>query len=91
MILQAKIAKADKPQEGISATTGKKWTLRRVLIAFNDETGEEYISAGVDEEVWQRLGLHEGMETTIHLKFFTRQSMSGYVTNHVRIVEPLNA
>ena len=90
MILQAKIAKADEPQEGVSATTGKKWVLRRVLIAFDDEAGEEYISVGVDEDVWQKLGLQEGMETTIRLKFFTRQNTSGYVTNHVRIVEPHN-
>lgn len=91
MILQARIAKVDAPKEGVTVTTGKPWKQRRVLISFNDEEGEEYISVGVDEDVWQGLGLQEGEETTVRLKFYTRQNMSGYVSNHVRIVSPQNA
>lgn len=88
MIVEAKIANVSDLTEGISATTGKKWAQRRVLISFNDEEGDEYISVGVDEDLWQRLGLQIGQEANVRLKFFTRQQMSGYVSNNIRMVEP---
>ena len=91
MILLAKIANVSDLTEGISATTGKKWAQRRVLISFNDEEGDEYISVGVDEDIWNRLGLQEGQEATVRLKFYTRKQMSGYVSNIAKLVNPQNA
>jgi hypothetical protein len=90
MILQAKIAKVDDVKKGTSDTTGKEWAQRRVLLSFNDEEGDEYISVGVDEDVWQQLDLQEGQEATVRLKFFTKKQMSGFVSNHVRLVNPQN-
>ena len=91
MILQAKIAKVDDVKKGTSDTTGKEWAQRNVVLAFNDEEGDEYVMVGVDEDVWQRLGLEEGEEATVRLRFFTKKMMSGYVKNIIRIVEPQNA
>ena len=90
MILQAKIAKVDDVKKGTSDTTGKEWAQRRVLLSFNDEEGDEYISVAVDEDIWQRLGLQEGQEASVRLKFFTKKQMSGFISNHVRLVEPQN-
>ena len=90
-MLLAKIAIVSDLTEGISATTGKKWAQRRVLISFNDEEGDEYISVGVDEDIWNRLGLQEGQEATVRLKFYTRKQMSGYVSNIAKLVNPQNA
>lgn len=90
MILQAKIAKVDDVKKGTSDTTGKEWAQRRVLLSFNDEEGDEYISVGVDEDIWESLGLQEGQEATVRLKFYTRKQMSGYVTNIAKLVNPQN-
>ena len=90
MILQAKIAKVDDVKKGTSDTTGKEWAQRRVLLSFNDEEGDEYISVGVDEDIWNRLGLQEGQEATVRLKFYTRKQMSGYVTNVAKFINPQN-
>ena len=90
MILQAKIAKVDDVQRGTSDTTGKEWAQRRVLLSFNDEEGDEYISVGVDEDIWESLGLQEGQEATVRLKFYTRKQMSGYVTNVAKFINPQN-
>ena len=91
MLVKAKIANVGDLAKGKSATTGKEWAQRRVLISFNDEEGDEYISAGVDEDVWQSLGLQVGQEANVRLKFYTRRQMSDYVSNNVRIVSPQNA
>ncbi len=90
MILQAKIAKVDDVKKGTSDTTGKEWAQRRVLLSFNDEEGDEYISVGVDEDIWESLGLQEGQEATVRLKFYTRKQMSGYVTNVAKFINPQN-
>ena len=91
MILQAKIAKVSEPRNGTSETTGKPWAQRNVVLSFNDEEGDEYVMVGVDEDVWQQLGLEEGEEATVRLRFFTQKLMSGYVKNIIRIVEPQTA
>ena len=90
MIIQAKIAKVDDVKKGTSDTTGKEWAQRRVLLSFNDEEGDEYISVGVDEDIWESLGLQEGQEATVRLKFYTRKQMSGYVTNVAKFINPQN-
>jgi hypothetical protein len=86
MIVKAKIARVDSPKDGVSATTGKPWKQRSILLSFNDAEGDEYISAGVDEDVWQQLCLEEGQEASVRLRFFTKRQMSGFVSNHIRIV-----
>ncbi len=90
MIVKAKLAKVGEPREGISETTGKPWAQRNVVLSFNDEDGDEYIMVGVDENVWQKLGLQEGEEATMHLRFFTKRMMTGYVKNIIRIINPNN-
>ena len=91
MIIKAKLAKVSEPKEGISEATGKPWAQRNVLLAFNDDEGDQYIMVGVDEDVWKKLGLQEGEEASVRLKFFTKRLMSGYVKNIIRIVQPQNA
>lgn len=91
MLVKAKIANVGDLTKGTSATTGKEWAQRRVLLSFNDEEGDEYISAGVDEDVWQSLGLQVGQEANVRLKFFTKKMMSDYVKNIICIVKPQNA
>ena len=65
--------------QGTSSTTGKSWANRNILLAFEDEDGEGYINAVVDEDFWKSLGYKEG---DIAWKF-----SNGYVINDVRIVK----
>lgn len=75
-------------KNGISETTGKPWASRNILLAFEDETGESYINAAVDSEVWSRLGYAEGQTVSLHLRFRTRRFLNGFVSNDIRIVSP---
>lgn len=84
------IKKVGDVREGTSDTTGKKWASRSVLLAFEDETGESYISAAVDNEVWKSLGYQEGQQVALHLRFRTKRFLNGYISNDIRIVKPLN-
>ena len=88
MIIKAKIAKVGELREGLSETTGKPWSQRRILLAFNDDEGDEYLMVGVDKDVWQNLGIQEGEEATVHLKFYTKRYLTDYVKNIIRIVQP---
>lgn len=88
MIINAKLAKVSELREGINEATGKPWAQRNVLLAFNDDEGDQYIMVGVDEDVWKRLGLQEGEEASVRLKFYTKKMMSSYVRNIIRIVLP---
>ena len=81
------IRRVGEVKSGTSETTGKKWVSRNILLAFEDETGESYISAGVDEEVWKSLGFQEGQTVSLNLKFRTKRFMSGYISNDIRIVK----
>lgn len=73
--------------QGISSTTGKSWANRNILLAFEDEDGEGYINAVVDEDLWKSLGYKEGDIASLNLRFRTRKFSNGYVTNDVRIVK----
>ena len=74
-------------KSGTSDTTGKPWSSRNILLAFEDETGESYINATVDAEVWNHLGLAEGQTVSLNLRFRTRRYLSGWVSNDIRIIE----
>ena len=72
---------------GTSETTGKAWASKNVLIAFEDETGESYINAGVDEDVWGALGYQEGDIVCLGLRCRTKRFLNGFVANDIRIVQ----
>lgn len=91
MKVKAKIISISEKTEGKSATTGRAWTSRSVLLTFEDETGQSYINAQVSEEVYLSLGLREGLETELSLKFRTSRWRNGYVETSVRIIDPANA
>ena len=91
MKLKAKIISVSEKYEGKSATTGRNWTSRSILLTFEDETGQSYINAQASEEVCLSLGLREGLETELNLKFRTSQWRNGYVETSVRIIDPANA
>ena len=76
--------------QGTSSTTGKSWASRNILLAFEDEDGEEYINAVVDEELWQSLNLHEGDLASVTLRLRTKKYQSGFVVNDIRIIQPQN-
>ena len=81
------IKKVGEVRSGTSETTGKKWASRNILLAFEDETGESYISASVDEDVWKALGHQEGQAVSLHLKFRTKRFASGFISNDIRIMK----
>ena len=86
-----KIISVSEVKKGTSPTTGKAWATRSILLGFEDNTGESYMYAQVDENEWQRLGLQEGQIVTLNLRFRTKRFMSGFIANDIRIVEPQNA
>ena len=85
-----KIISVSETKEGKSTTTGKPWASKNILLGFEDETGESYISAVVDENVWNSLGFVVGQIVTLNLKFRTKKFHNSYVANDVRIVSPQN-
>ena len=91
MKVKAKIISVSEKSEGKSATTGRTWTSRNVLLTFEDESGQSYVSALTSEEVYLSLGLREGLETELSLKFRTNRWRNGYVETTVRIIDPANA
>ena len=75
---------------GTSVTTGRGWSNRNILLAFEDETGEGYMNAVVDEDLWKTLNLREGDIASLNLRFRTKRYQSGFVTNDIRIINPQN-
>ena len=82
------IKRVGDEKSGTSETTGKTWSSRNILLAFEDETGESYISAVVDSEVWKTLGHAEGETVSLNLRFRTKRFLNGYVSNEIRIINP---
>ena len=80
------IKKVGELRSGTSETTGKKWASRNILLAFEDETGESYISAAVEEDVWKALGHEEGQTVSVNLKFRTKRFSSGVIANDIKII-----
>ena len=85
-----KIISVSEVKRGTSTTTGKPWASRSVLLGFEDETGESYMSAQVDEDVWNQLGFQAGQIVTLHLRCRTKKFSSGFLANDIRIVNPQN-
>ena len=86
-----KIINVSETKRGTSSTTGKPWASRSILLGFEDNTGESYVFAQVDEDVWNNLGFQVGDVVTLNLKFRTKRYVSGFIANDIRIVEPQNA
>ena len=85
-----KIINVSETKRGTSLTTGKPWASKSVLLGFEDGTGESYVYAQVDEDVWNNLGFIEGQVVTLNLRFRTKRYVSGFIANDIRIVEPQN-
>ena len=73
--------------QGISSTTGKSWANRNILLAFEDEDGEGYINAVVDEDLWKSLGYKEGDIASLNLRFRTRKFSNNFIKNDIRIIK----
>ena len=87
MIIQAKVINVSKTFTGKSATTGKDWANKGILLGFEDEDGCNYIRAQVAENIWHEYALQVGDVGCIALRFRTIQSRkSNYVYNDIRIV-----
>lgn len=71
---------------GTSKTTGKKWAIREILLSWTDDTGENFVSATVDGELFAGSGIEAGSTIQAELSFFTRLLTSGAVANEVRII-----
>lgn len=84
------IKRVSDVRTGTSQATGNKWAARNILLAWEDETGDSYINAVVDEEIWQNLNLHEGDTASLSLRFRTKPFQSGFVGNDVRIIASQN-
>jgi len=85
------IKRVSEVKKGTSETTGKPWASRVVLLSWEDETGEAYISAAVDSDVWDSLGFSEGQTVSLHLKCRTKRFLSGFLSNDIRIINLQNA
>ena len=83
-----KIISVSEVKRGTSTTTGKPWASRGVLLGFEDETGESYMFAQVDEDVWNQLGFQAGQIVTLHLRCRTKRFSSGFLANDIRIINP---
>ena len=86
-----KIINVSETKRGTSSTTGKPWASRSILLGFEDNTGESYVFAQVDEDVWNNLGFQVGQVVTLNLRFRTKRFSSGFLANDIRIVKPQNA
>ena len=81
------IKKVGELKTGVSQATGNKWAIRSILLTWEDETGESYMCAIADDDVWKSLGYSEGDTATLNLRFRTKPHMSGYVSNDIRIIK----
>ena len=86
-----KIISVSETKRGTSTTTGKPWASKSILLGFEDESGESYMFAQVDEDVWNKLGFQKGQIVTLNLRFRTKQFSSGFLANDIRIFQPQNA
>lgn len=84
------IKRVSDVREGTSETTGRKWASRVVLLSWEDETGESYLSAAIDADVWDNLGLTEGQTVSLYLKCRTKKFLNGFIANDIRIIKSQN-
>ena len=90
LVENIKIITVSDVRKGKSKTTGRPWANRNVLLSFEDEFGEGYINAVVEDDVWNQLGFHEGQTVSLNLRFRTNRFSSGFIANDIRIIDPLN-
>lgn len=88
MLVENLLVKRVDMKEGKSQSTGNEWKTCVVILEFEDEFGRSYITALADRDYWNSLGYAEGQVVSLHLRFRTKSSFSGYVTNDIRIVNP---
>ena len=81
------IKKVGEIRKGVSQATGNTWAARNIILAWEDETGESYINAVVDDDVWQSLNLREGDTASLTLRFRTKPFQSGFVANDIRVMK----
>ena len=87
MIIQAKVINVSKTFTGKSATTGKDWANKGILLGWEEEDGEQFIHAQVAENIWHEYALQVGDVGCIALRFRSIQSRkSNAVYNDIRIV-----
>ena len=82
------IKRVGEVKNGTSKSTGREWANREIILCFEDETGESYICAVVDENVWQKLDYKEGQMVSLNLRFRTSSRFSGYIANDIRVFIP---
>ncbi len=90
MLVNNLLIKRVEKKEGKSQSTGNEWKTCIVILEFEDEFGKSYISAAADADYWDSLGFEEGQIVSLHLRFRTKSTFSGFVSNDVRIVNPQN-
>ena len=72
---------------GTSKTTGKKWAFRDILLSWNDEAGENYISSTIDAECFAGSVIEQGSTVQAVLAFYTRLLPSGAVANEIKLLK----
>lgn len=83
-----KIVTVGDERTGKNPATGRAWRQRNIVLGFDDETGESFISAQVDGGLWERLGHRQGDTVNLHLRLRTKNFQSGWVANDIRIIDP---
>lgn len=86
MKIQVNVKRVGEVRTGTSKTTGKKWAIREILLSWTDETGESYISASIDGDLWAGHGMEVGDTIQVELQFHTRLLPSGFVANDIQII-----
>ena len=83
-----KVIRVSDARKGIVEETGKPWCSRNILLGFEDETGESYLSAAVTDELWKKLGHQQGDIVSLNLRFRTCKFKNGFLFNDIRIINP---
>ena len=88
MLVNNLLIKRVEKREGKSKSTGNKWEDFVVILEFEDDFGKSYIVAVAEADYWNSLGYEEGQTVSLNLKFRTRTTVAGFVSNDIRIKNP---
>lgn len=80
------VKRVGEVRTGTSKTTGNVWAIRDILLGWNDEAGENYISATIDAGLFEDSGICQGDTIQVELQFHTRLLPSGFVKNDIQII-----
>jgi len=80
------VKRVGEVRSGTSKTTGNAWAIRDILLGWNDEAGENYISATIDAGLFEDAGIWQGDSVQAEFTFHTRLLPSGAVANEIRIL-----